>query len=169
MAVLLSKESRVTFDGVLDYSFSNFHDCLSLGPEALDMLKLDCQEAFTCRSILNSDESYSSGSTYFIKSNYAPRCQLEQLALSIFQLHTKDAIFSAELSGAEWWTQVIDCRDDIGFHWDRDYGKLALYNLVVALCEAKGLELYILLLKCMRLKLASIARRILITKYFKTL
>ena len=144
MAVLLSKESRVTFDGVLDYSFSNFHDCLSLGPEALDMLKLDCQEAFTCRSILNSDESYSSGSTYFIKSNYAPRCQLEQLALSIFQLHTKDAIFSAELSGAEWWTQVIDCRDDIGFHWDRDYGKLSLYNLVVALCEAKGLELYIL-------------------------
>jgi len=27
-----------------------------------------------------------------------------------------------ERSGAEWWTQVIDTRDDIGIHWDRDYG-----------------------------------------------
>ena len=26
-------------------------------------------------------------------------------------------------SGAEWWTQVIDTDDDIGFHWDRDYGE----------------------------------------------
>jgi hypothetical protein len=26
------------------------------------------------------------------------------------------------LSGAEWWTQVVDSEDDIGFHWDRDYG-----------------------------------------------
>ena len=23
--------------------------------------------------------------------------------------------------GAEWWTQVIDPRDDIGVHWDKDY------------------------------------------------
>eukprot|EP01034_Spumella_vulgaris_P024711 gene24711-31085_t len=30
--------------------------------------------------------------------------------------------FDADKSGAEWWTQVIDSRDDIGFHWDRDYG-----------------------------------------------
>jgi hypothetical protein len=22
----------------------------------------------------------------------------------------------------EWWTQCIDARDDIAFHWDRDYG-----------------------------------------------
>jgi len=37
-------------------------------------------------------------------------------------LHTADAIFDHKTSGAEWWTQVIDSRDDIGFHWDRDYG-----------------------------------------------
>lgn len=26
------------------------------------------------------------------------------------------------MSGAEWWSQTIEAGDDIGFHWDRDYG-----------------------------------------------
>lgn len=141
--LLLSDEHRVPFGGILDYTFSNFHNCLYLNHEEMELLKLDCQEAFTCRSIHDADESYSSGSTYFLKSDQNPRCQLEQLALSIFQLHTKDAIFASEFSGAEWWTQVIDCRDDIGFHWDRDYGDIELYILVVILWKINVLSWYI--------------------------
>jgi|TARA_B100001142_G_scaffold7578_1_gene7520 hypothetical protein len=30
--------------------------------------------------------------------------------------------FDPSRSGAEWWTQVIDARDEIGTHWDKDYG-----------------------------------------------
>jgi len=51
-----------------------------------------------------------------------PRCGLESLALSIFREHAKGAKFDPSRSGAEWWTQAIDVRDDIGVHFDRDYG-----------------------------------------------
>lgn len=129
MVVLLSDEHRVPFDGSLEYGFSNIHDCLSLTPEVLELLKADCQEAFSCRSIQGADESYSSGSTYFVTADQAPRCLLEQLAMSIFRFHTKDALFDPDTSGAEWWTQVLDCRDDVGFHWDRDYGTVRQYCL----------------------------------------
>ena len=30
--------------------------------------------------------------------------------------------FDPSRSGAEWWTQVLDARDEIGLHWDKDYG-----------------------------------------------
>ena len=68
----------------------------------------------------NSD--YSIGKTYFIGSKDSPKCCLESLALAIFNNHTSRQIFNPDNSGAEWWVQVIDARDDIGFHWDRDYG-----------------------------------------------
>ena len=29
--------------------------------------------------------------------------------------------YDPETSGAEWWTQVIDDEDEIGWHWDKDY------------------------------------------------
>ena len=119
----LSDDHRVPFDGHLNYDFGNFHDCLTFSPDELEVLKKDCFEAFSCRSIEAENEDYSSGSTYFIESDQKPRCRLEQLALSIFHSHTNGAMYESNCSGAEWWTQVIDCRDDIGFHWDRDYGK----------------------------------------------
>ena len=115
--------SRIPFDGRLDYCFSNQEKCFSLTLEELETLKLDCLEAFTCRSISDANEDYSTGSTYFIGADRSPRCFLEKVALAIFRFHTKDAVFDGKKSGAEWWTQVVDCRDDIGFHWDRDYGE----------------------------------------------
>lgn len=46
-----------------------------------------------------------------------PRTVLESMALHIFRFHTRAATFDAKSSGAEWWTQVIDGDDDIGWHW----------------------------------------------------
>ena len=45
----------------------------------------------------------------------------------MFQLHTRDvpvSAFDPKYSGAEWWTQVLDDpgEDEIGAHWDKDYG-----------------------------------------------
>lgn len=120
--------------------FESFHDCVPFC--LLDDAVRDCKIAFTCRSV-SSKEDYSTGSTYFQRADQPPRCLLEALALEIFRKHTTGRIFdptygtplhkytvwSSTLlclffrrSGAEWWTQVIDSRDDIGFHWDRDYG-----------------------------------------------
>ena len=81
----------------------------------------DCERCFTCREVEDGD-NYSVGSTFFLHSNETPRCAMEALALQIFNLHSKGKKFDPLSSGAEWWTQYIDHRDDIGFHWDRDYG-----------------------------------------------
>lgn len=115
--------NRVKYDGnQLNFSFQSYRDCLSFKEAELEQLKDDCKIAFTSRSIDSADENYSSGSTFFLNAGAQPRCYLENLAMAIFRLHTKDAVFDATCSGAEWWTQVIDSRDDIGWHWDRDYG-----------------------------------------------
>jgi hypothetical protein len=64
----------------------------------------DCQDCFNCKS---SSDSYSSGSTFFMRCDLVPRCTLERLALDIFKYHTKDcADIDTHASGAEWWTQV---------------------------------------------------------------
>ena len=78
----------------------------------------DCKSAFACRA-LSKNENYSSGSTFFVHANREPRCVLENVAQSIFKYHTSGMKFDAAKSGAEWWTQVIDHRDEIGVHWDR--------------------------------------------------
>lgn len=82
----------------------------------------DCALAFNCRAIETDEDNYSTGSTYFIRPCETARCGLEELALDIFKFHTQGKAFNPSLSGAEWWTQVIDPADDIGVHWDRDYG-----------------------------------------------
>eukprot|EP01039_Chlorochromonas_danica_P003227 gene3227-3534_t len=90
--------------------------------ELLKDIVYDCALAFNCRAIESEDENYSTGCTYFIRDNETPKTGLEQLAQEIFRLHSRGKTFNPALSGAEWWTQVIDERDDIGVHWDRDYG-----------------------------------------------
>ena len=83
----------------------------------------DCRVAFTSKN--TEGRAYSVGTTFFITADEEPRCLLEKMALEVFAYHA-DRLgieFDAENSGAEWWTQVIDARDDIGFHWDRDYGE----------------------------------------------
>lgn len=90
--------------------------------ESLSNVLIDCEQAFNCRNIPSKKQDYSVGATYFLKACDSPKCNLEQLAKQVFEFHTKGMDLDTSNSGAEWWTQVIDSRDDIGFHWDRDYG-----------------------------------------------
>ncbi len=85
----------------------------------------DCRVAFTAKNA--GGGAYSSGSTFFIGALDTPRCDLERMALEVFNFHAErlgkaGKKYDVDQSGAEWWTQCIDSRDDIGFHWDRDYG-----------------------------------------------
>lgn len=66
--------------------------------------------------------AYSTGETFWVPADGEPRCALEALALDIFRFHTAGARFRPGASGAEWWTQVIHTQDDIGWHFDKDYG-----------------------------------------------
>lgn len=90
--------------------------------ESLSEVLIDCEQAFNCRNLPSKNQDYSVGATYFLKANDLPKCNLEQLAKQVFDFHTTGMELDPNNSGAEWWTQVIDSRDDIGFHWDRDYG-----------------------------------------------
>ena len=140
--VEIDDDSRIPFKGSLDFNFGNFENCLSHSPIVIQSLKDDCLHAFTSPNTNEDEEKnndddidiestsyHNKGSTYFQRSSIKPRCNLEALALSIFQFHTKDAVFDKNRSGAEWWTQVVDSEDDIGFHWDRDYGYEGLRGL----------------------------------------
>jgi hypothetical protein len=109
-----------------------------------ESLWTDSSKVFTART-RDDDAAYSVGTTYFCPSQMKPRCALEAIALSIFQMHTKHlapGIVIPEQSGAEWWTLVMDTNDDIkdeknesndddeddeddddvGMHFDADYG-----------------------------------------------
>lgn len=87
----------------------------------LNILREDCKVAFTSRAV-ESGDSYSNGTTFFVPCLMAPRCTLERLALEIFQHHTKGIEYNPQTSGAEWWVLYLHTIDDVGFHWDRDYG-----------------------------------------------
>ncbi|RHY04396.1 hypothetical protein DYB36_005857 [Aphanomyces astaci] len=93
-----------------------------ISSEHRELLIQDCKSCFSCREVEDGD-NYSLGSTFFIKANEASVCGMEVLAKKIFDLHTQGMTYDPATSGAEWWTQHIDHRDNIGFHWDRDYGK----------------------------------------------
>jgi hypothetical protein len=88
---------------------------------------------------VEKDADYSIGTTYFIRADETPSNLLEECALAIFRHHTSQLVnqqpYDANLSGAEWWTQVIDSRDDIGFHWDRDYGNY--FSHFIRICTFK--------------------------------
>ena len=133
----VSRKSPANLRGQLDYGFGNYENCLSPDPVVIDSLTSECRIAFTALNShddsesaddqdealsISSNEYHNRGSTYFQRSDLPGRCSLEVLALSIFRFHTKSAHFDPALSGAEWWTQVVDSDNDIGFHWDRDYG-----------------------------------------------
>lgn len=103
----------------------------ALVADYFEVLIGDCKAAFDIKSLNSSSSSssssnvnsgsYSVGSTYFIRANEIPVCNLERLVKEIYSFHTAGIECDTSSSGAEWWTQVIDSRDDIGFHWDRDY------------------------------------------------
>jgi len=112
-----------------------FKDKAAADVQLFDKLLRDCKKVFTAKQTLET-ESYSSGSTFWIpyKNNKNNKNNtltgLERLALTVFERVTKglkiseeeeDSDFDASKSGCEWWTQVIDSRDDIVAHFDKDY------------------------------------------------
>ena len=110
-------------------------------PDAIDPdagLYRDCEHAFNARSVKASG-AYSSGRTFFIGALQEPRCRLEALAREIFWFHAKDSGCDHFKSGAEWWTQVVDKDDDIGWHWDKDYD---MEDCGVNLCPHLGTVTY---------------------------
>lgn len=81
----------------------------------------DCQTVFNVRAQSEEGGDYSEGDTFFISAVAAPTTTLERLAKEIFDFHTKEALFEPKRSGAEFWTQILEEEDDIGFHFDKDY------------------------------------------------
>ena len=103
----------------------------------LDDLLRDLVSAHSAKK-RRSKSAYSRGKTFWASASAAfdPRCVLEALALETFRRATREAMrkseesggeedarltYDPETSGAEWWTQVIDDEDEIGWHWDKDY------------------------------------------------
>jgi len=110
-------------------------------PNALEPdegLYRDCELAFNARSVKSG--AYSSGKTFFIRASETPRCRLEAMALEIFWYHAQSSGCNPFLSGAEWWTQVVDRDDDIGWHWDKDY---SMEDCGVHLCPHLGTVTYL--------------------------
>lgn len=142
----LNKEGNQIDDGVIpQFPFASFPSAVNINPEQRVNIIHDCELTFTARTKEDSD-AYSSGATYFIPASMKPRCALEELALKIFQTHTKHLEvgkhYDLERSGAEWWTLVLDTSsskdenggeenedddeeeedDEVGMHFDADYG-----------------------------------------------
>ena len=122
----LDRDGRIAgWGGRMRFGFRSFPGALDVtstpaAAAAHVVLVADCARTMTARA--KGESGLSEGETFFVRAADAPRCGLEALARSVFDYHTAGATFDPERSGAEWWTQVIDAEDDIGFHWDQDYG-----------------------------------------------
>lgn len=112
--------------GQINYDFQCYQNILEsqhCWSEAnLSALIEDCKVCFTAREV-NENEDYSDGETFFVPASSKPTTNIETLVLEIFRYHTKNMNYNPELSGAEWWSLVVDAEDGgVGFHWDKDYG-----------------------------------------------
>ncbi|GMH82051.1 hypothetical protein TL16_g09132 [Triparma laevis f. inornata] len=121
----IDADGRVPFAGkisVLSNSgFESYRSCVPSSLTSNKNLLKDMKTSMSAREV-ETDGQYSLGDTFFLPATVPSRCGLESLAQSLFNFHAKDCEFDPERSGAEWWTQVIDTRDDVGVHFDRDYG-----------------------------------------------
>ena len=106
---------RVAFSGSLNFDFQTFSQLSPLATdESLSELRRDCRSVYQYSmsavdddvASISSSDYHTSGMTFFHASNAPPRCSIEALALHIFRMHTQNAIFDPDISGAEWWTQV---------------------------------------------------------------
>ena len=104
----------------LNLDFASFNNCFSGN---INHIKEECKRAFKIKEI-QSKEQYSTGSTYFVRATESNSNLhiLEKLAMEIFQYHTQNINYDPSNSGCEWWVQYINFEDEIGFHFDKDYG-----------------------------------------------
>jgi len=69
-------------------------------------------------------------SSFWLPAGAPPRCALESLAASIFELHAGAATggrYDASTSGAEWWANVSDSAAVGRSYAEGGYGKVALH------------------------------------------
>ncbi|KAG7370703.1 hypothetical protein IV203_019273 [Nitzschia inconspicua] len=96
-----------------------FHEnAIQFHPNHLESLRHDCETVFTARDKPDG-AAYSAGQTFFLPANKSPRCALEALTIMIFQKHTEHlppGTFNPNISGANWWTLVMDNDDDDGIN-----------------------------------------------------
>ena len=124
----LDEQGRCIIGGSVDLSTRCFEHAL---PVVSDSLLADAAAAFTARAA-GVGEELSAGCTFWVPAvTKKPKTSLEQLALDIFTVHARDAVFEPSKSGAEWWTLVIDESDVVGLHWDRDYDLQADQGLLL--------------------------------------
>ena len=98
----------------------------------LPNLVKDCEACFRAREASAQAAEYSHGTTYWIDADAEPQCLLEQLVLSILHAHDKDLASTDGVSrGAEWWSLAIDVDDEVGFHFDKDYGRESEHRINV--------------------------------------
>jgi hypothetical protein len=122
MELNIDKNGRIFCEGEIDYKFRCFSNAIRFSNKtSQDDFICDIRNAFNSSDVAEG-EKYSQGSTNFICANKTPTCTLERLAMNIFDYHTSGAHFDRSKSGAEWWTLYLENFDDVGFHWDRDYG-----------------------------------------------
>ena len=126
IAISIDQHGRVVFGGKLNYEFQCFENIFScyandknFTHQCLVIVKVHLQrEKWKTTMIIALV-------THFFLSASAerPKSKLEQIVKDIFEYHTKDVSYDPEISGAEWWTLVVDSSDGgVGFHWDKDYG-----------------------------------------------
>lgn len=57
-----------------------------------EKLRSDCARAFTARATSKKTGPYSSGRTYWLGAMDTPKCGLEEIARTVFELHTQRAV-----------------------------------------------------------------------------
>ncbi|CAG9465101.1 unnamed protein product [Pedinophyceae sp. YPF-701] len=119
---VIGADGRVPFGGKMDFSFRCWPSAVAAvaNRDAFDLAHFvaDCKSVMKVRA---KELAYSTGETFWLQANAAPRCALEQLALLVFEAHTDTARFDAASSGVEFWTVCIKSDDAVGWHWDKDY------------------------------------------------
>ena len=93
-----------------------------VSPDDREVLRAECELLFTASSKADPSQKYSQGQTLWVGAEQEPRWAVERYALQVFRAHTQGLVFDAAKSGVEFWPLVLDTIDDVGAHYDKDYG-----------------------------------------------
>ena len=102
--------------------FSSWLECLSVSDT--EVLREECEVLFTAGEKADGSK-YSSGQTLWVGSDSDPenlKWAVERFALQTFLAHTVGQAFDPKRSGVEFWPLVLESIDDVGAHYDKDYG-----------------------------------------------
>ena len=98
----VDEEGRLAIGGSVDLRTRCYEQALHVqDDESRSTLLADCSAAFTARA-KGAGEELSAGTTFWVPADAKPTTALEALALQVFAHHSRDAVFDASKSGAEW-------------------------------------------------------------------